>query len=106
MLTEALREADLKDLTGTKIDWGKARPAGIESRASMRVRARQTLEQAFSKHPNSKVLFVAPAGINKAVVRVIRNLPLDQKLHNMGNADFQAFEVGKNAEGNFFLKEN
>ena len=106
VLSKGLREVDLKGLTGTKIDWSKSRPKGIESRSSMRDRARKVLEQVFSKHPNGCVLFVSHNGINKAVIRIIRSLPPDHSLHNVGNASFQSFEVGKDAGGKFFLKEN
>ena len=106
LFIKSLREVDLKKLAGTKIDWEKDRPTGIESHASMAARARQALEQAFSVHPNGSVLFVAHHGINKSIMRIIHNWPLDKKIPPLENASLQAFEIKKGEDGKFFLKEN
>ena len=98
LFVRSLREVDLGKLEGTRIDWEKPRPAGIESRASMWARAKLSLEAAFLAHPNGNVLFVAHNGINKSILRVLHGWPLDKQFPAFENASLQVFEI-KRAEG-------
>lgn len=103
LFVKSLREVDLGKLAGTKVDWEKARPAGIESRASMGARAKHSLEAAFSAHPDGNVLFVGHNGINKYLMRVIHDWPLDKKGPVFENASLQVFEIKKAKGGKFTL---
>jgi broad specificity phosphatase PhoE len=103
---EELKECDLKGWTGKKYPitpkerkrmtqlYGK-----VESRVSMRRRAKKMLDKAYSRFPNGCVLFVGHNGINKALISVIMRKPASymSKIHQHNTAVniFEIREDGK-----------
>jgi probable phosphoglycerate mutase len=72
-----LRERDMGKLVGKKmarVDLARM-PEHVETRKSMRLRAKKFLEKVYKKHPKGNVLFVGHAGINKALMTVILGRP-------------------------------
>lgn len=93
---EELREGGLGGWTGKKldnVDWDN-RPSDVETRDSMRKRSKKIIDDAYEKYPNGTVLFVAHAGLNKAMITVILNKP-EQDMMNIkqSNASVNIFEI-------------
>lgn len=68
-----LRELYAGKYRGTKgsaMDWNN-RPKEVESRKSMRERAKKILEKAYKEFPKGTVVFVGHAGINLALTSVV-----------------------------------
>ncbi len=74
---KAIRERDMGKFVGKKMDRvDLARmPDHVETRKSMRSRAKRFLEKVYKKSPKGTVLFVGHAGINKALMTVILDRP-------------------------------
>jgi len=100
-----LRECDLKKWAGKKWPLNPEEKARmkkiygmIESRASMRRRAKKILDKAYSKYPDGCVLFVGHAGINKALISVIMKKPAkymgELEQHNTAINIFEIREDG------------
>jgi len=112
MPVKELRECDLKKWAGKK--WPitpkekkmMARIYGrIESRASMRRRAKKILDKAYSKFPNGCVLFVGHNGINKALISVIMKKPTAymSKILSQHNTAVNIFEIKEDGKHKIHL---
>jgi broad specificity phosphatase PhoE len=108
---QELRECDLKGWTGKKFPITlkeKIRMAlkygNIESRTSMRRRAKKMLDKAYSEFPNGCVLFVGHNGINKALISVIMRKPASYmgKIHQHNTA-INIFEIREDGEHRIHL---
>jgi len=106
-----LRETDLKKWAGKKLSFDikgklnmKRLYGQIESRQSMRRRAKRILDEAYSKYPDGCVLFVGHAGINKALISVIMKKPVDYmgELHQHNTA-VNIFEIRENGKHQIHL---
>ncbi|MBN2052517.1 histidine phosphatase family protein [Candidatus Woesearchaeota archaeon] len=106
IITKDLRETDLRKWSGKVIPFDIRTEANrkrfygqIESRASMRRRAKKALDKAYKKYPDGCVLFVGHAGINKALISVIMKKPVSfmskLKQHNTAVNIFEIREDGK-----------
>lgn len=101
-LAEELKEIDIGPYTGKPrymIDWQK-RYKDVESRTSMRKRGKKILDVAYKKYPTGTVVFIAHAGINKALISVIMHLPATEmnmlpKIHNTSVSIFEIREDRK-----------
>jgi broad specificity phosphatase PhoE len=94
---EELRERNFYDFEGqpvSTIDWDNIRDK-IESRQSLRERAKIILDKAYQKYPNGVVLFVGHSGINRALTVLIMNKPPEymKELENFKNASVSIFEI-------------
>ncbi|MBU0635454.1 histidine phosphatase family protein [Candidatus Micrarchaeota archaeon] len=94
-----LREADAGSLTGKSgknIDWVN-RPKELESRESMRERARKIIQQALQQFPHETVLFIGHNGISKALITIIQQEPAThmEKIPNIPTGTVSTFEIQK-----------
>ncbi|MFA4887357.1 MAG: histidine phosphatase family protein [Candidatus Nanoarchaeia archaeon] len=81
-LVDELREGDLgsyKYKPMDRVDWNNL-PSDVENKTSLYRRAKKIVNKAFKKYPKGTVLFVAHNGINKAIIRVIKNLHPEDKI--------------------------
>jgi probable phosphoglycerate mutase len=95
--SDELKEIDIGPYTGKSrllIDWNK-RNKGVESRTSMRIRAKKLLDAAYKKYPFGTVLFVGHNGINKAFITVIQNKRTSEmyKIPRLINTSVSIFEI-------------
>jgi broad specificity phosphatase PhoE len=92
-----LRERNTGDFTGMKVDqvdW-KNPPKNIESPKDMRKRAKKILDITFKKYPKGNVLFVGHGGINKVLITIILNKPIEYRheLESQHNTALNIFEI-------------
>ena len=94
-LTEKLRERNLDHFTGKEwgvVDWSNP-PQNVESKESMRKRAKELLDEVYSKYSDKTVLFVAHNGINKALILLIREQDVDYNFEEQDNTAINIFEI-------------
>lgn len=94
---QELREGGLGSFEGKinpNIDW-ENRPDDVESRESMRKRAKKILDIAYKKYPKNTVLFVAHGGINKALITIILKKPAKYMgtMDKQHNTSVNIFEI-------------
>lgn len=99
-LDRRLRETDYKGLTGTDkrvFDFDNWSP-DVESRDSMQARIKELLKEVYQEHPNDTVLFVGHAGINRALITVIMEKPVEymKDIHGHHYSSLSIFEIDMN----------
>ena len=103
-----LREMDhgsYRDKPTDKVDWN-IMPADVESRTSLFKRSQHVLAQALKDYPQGSVLFVAHNAVNKALIRVIRNLdPEDRSSMPQSNTNLTIFEISDAGSKEILLNE-
>jgi broad specificity phosphatase PhoE len=78
------------------VDW-KNMPATVESRKSLYARTKKLLAIVMKKHARETVLFVGHNAVNKALLRVLRNLdPDDPSSIPQSNTNLTICTLGKN----------
>ncbi len=78
-----------------EVDWDNM-PADVESRTSIYKRAKKLVGKVFKKHPKSTVLFVGHNAVNKALIRSIKGLHPESKVHvPQSNTALTVCEISK-----------
>lgn len=101
-----LRERDHGLLTGKKKD---KMPQGVDYKQEplqdMQKRAKHVLDQAYAKHHNSTVLFVAHGAINNVMMTIILNKPAEYawEIPSQYNTAVNIFEIREDGKHKIHL---
>lgn len=100
-LDKRIRERFLGKFQGNPVpenwDWKKI-PKNLETNEEMCKRAKQFIDEAYSRHKNETVFVVCHAGIKMALLNVIHNKPV---------SDFETWDTIKNTSvSEFDIEEN